>query len=48
MKIESFLQKKIGIEVSTKSKANKTEILETKIEKKPALEKSEAENKDKK
>ena len=47
-RIAEKIKKKIGIEVSTKSKANKTEILETKIEKKPALEKSEAENKDKK
>ena len=47
-RIAEKIKKKIGIEVSTKSKANKTEIVENKNEKEPALEKSEAENKDKK
>ena len=47
-RIAEKIKKKIGIDVSTKPQENKTEILETKIEKKPALEKSEAENKDKK
>ena len=47
-RIAEKIKKKIGIDVSTKPQENKTDILETKIEKKPALEKSEAENKDKK
>ncbi len=52
-RIAEKIKKKIGVDIAVKTKKNKEAVLETKaeetkIEKEPALVKSEAENKDKK